>query len=109
MITLKTLPQATKEEVFEQVKNHLLKQNERSLYEESCKYKSGELKCAAGCLIADDEYNKVREGLTWNDLVRDGVAPETHQKLIYDLQLIHDEYYPHEWKEQLDKIDLNDY
>ena len=61
MITLKTLPQATAQEVFDQVTQHLLKQGKAARSGTgACRYRvetRGEiLKCAAGCLIADDEY-----------------------------------------------------
>ena len=110
MITLKTLPLATKEEVFDQVKEHLLKQNIKSLGRYSCKYKSDTgLQCAAGCLIGDDEYEPEMEGEGWDDLVRDGSVPDNHQRLIRDLQVIHDKYEPEDWKEKLDELDLNNY
>ena len=66
-ITLKTLEQATAQEVFDQVAEHMLTQYELSMLNDTCVYRgySG-LKCAAGCLIGDDEYNnELMEGFTW--------------------------------------------
>ena len=66
MITLKTLGKATAQEVFDQVATHLLTQNERSLDGASCSYRNCDgLKCAAGCLISDDEYDNQMEGIDW--------------------------------------------
>lgn len=75
MITLKNLHEATQQEIFNQVGRHLLTQNARSTgippktvarwdsqIAQSCLYRSGDLKCAAGCLIADDEYKPEFEG-----------------------------------------------
>lgn len=61
MIALKTLAQVTDQEVFDQVKTHLLSQKVKSMsrtLEDTCAYRSANsLKCAAGCLIGDDEYD----------------------------------------------------
>ena len=67
MITLKTLPQATAQEVFDQVAKHLLTQMKKSVAKRAaesasdskdyCMYRGFDgTKCAAGCLISDDEY-----------------------------------------------------
>jgi hypothetical protein len=61
MITLKTLGKATLQQVFDQVANHLMDQGERAATVNSsgrvtCYYRLNDLKCAAGCLIGDDEY-----------------------------------------------------
>lgn len=110
MITLKTLPQATEQEVFNQVANHLLTQMEQSSGNGGCWYRSTNssgkiLKCAAGCLIADEEYiermDNNSDETTWQYLVEEGVFPNTHDDLISNLQFIHDEYEPHEWEEEL--------
>ena len=102
MITLKTLPTATAQEVFDHIANHLLTQNQRSLNPDSpfsCVYRSPQgLKCAAGCLIADDEYKPEMETYRWHCLIEDGLVPVEHSGLICDLQDIHDfdlvEYWP---------------
>lgn len=96
-ITLKTLGQATAQEVFDQVATHLLTQNKRSMLKfdaDICAYRGDDgLKCAAGCLISDDEYNKeLMEGFTWADMLdrlAAGVSTK-HNKLISKLQHIHD-------------------
>lgn len=95
MITLNTLKDATAQEVFDQVAEHLLTQNRTSFDGQSCKYRivlenKDILKCAAGCLIGDDEYNPDFEGRTWKRLVSLGLVPLAHAELIKDLQKVHD-------------------
>lgn len=97
MITLKTLPHATAQEVFDQVINHLAQQKEKSEagYASTCLYRHEKsdgtiLKCAAGCLISDDEYNSFFEKKRWSHLVIIKMVPEDHQHLITGLQKAHD-------------------
>lgn len=101
MITLKTLASATAQEVFDQVAQHLLSQGQRSWSGSLCMYRHGNLRCAAGCLIGDDEYSMDFEELLWTSLVRDGIAPEEHKHLIRCLQRTHDTFGAHEWREKL--------
>lgn len=100
-ITLATLKDATDQQVFDQVVNHLRKQGKRAYdyVNEACAYRvmssDGEvLKCAAGCLIGDDEYTPEMdnndEGTSWVQLVERGQAPAFHRELIRQLQNIHD-------------------
>ena len=111
MITLETLTDATAQEVFDQVKNHLLEQNESALENDKCKYHYNGLKCAAGCLIADDEYDPIIENRDWADLVDMEYAPTAHVTLIMDLQDIHDNCLINLWKTGLKEVarqhDLN--
>ena len=108
MITLKTLPQATAQEVFDQMKNHLIKQNKKSMVldpndnRELCSYRGdGGLQCAAGCLIADDEYNPEWEHTAWCSLTKQKKVPNKHEKMINKLQSIHDLYQPNQWQQEL--------
>lgn len=111
MITLKTLPQATAQEVFDQVANHLLTQNTHSkqvdgpmcLYRSKSEKDGSTLKCAAGCLIADDEYLTIFEAVNWSDVVKDNpkIVPDTHSDLIRSLQIVHDSHVPSRWKNRL--------
>lgn len=103
MITLKTLKEATKQQVFEQVAKHLLTQYQRSINEFGyCMYRGQNgCKCAAGCLIADDEYMEYFEDKTWNTLVVKNDFPSNHKEIIRDLQDIHDCFIVQEWKEEL--------
>lgn len=109
MITLKTLPQATAQEVFDQVTQHLLRQGKAAKSATgACCYRvevQGEvLKCAAGCLIADDEYNSKFEGDTWGTLVRLHVITGYHEELITSLQKVHDTCLVNEWPERLRQL-----
>ena len=110
MITLKTLPQATAQEVFDQITQHLLKQGKAArLGTGACRYRvetQGEiLKCAAGCLIADDEYAEDSlEGRSWGLLVSNRTVPKKHCELIKSLQNVHDTCFMHEWPMQFERL-----
>lgn len=104
MITLKTLPQATAQEVFDHVAAHLLKQNQKAINLDGlCMYRTPSgLKCAAGCLIGDDEYTSEFEGESWSVLAEDQrLVPDNHFDLIFALQGIHDLDDPSIWQEKL--------
>ena len=96
MITLKTLPQATAQEVFDQVATHLLKQRvaSRNFATEMCAYRGAKgRKCAAGCLVSDEEYSTEMENLAWDQInypKRKFTVPQEHMKLITALQVVHD-------------------
>ena len=105
IVTLANLHEATAQQVFDQVKNHLLTQNERSLNGISCRYREGEgLKCAAGCLMTDSEYRLVFEEKEWEVLISFGWVPDNHGELISDLQNIHDNDPILYWKEALQEL-----
>ena len=110
MITLATLPQATAQEVFDQVATHLLTQMRKS---EGASEPGGALwclyrgpngtKCAAGCLMSDEEYhNLIDHGVEWIVLVYAGAVPNHHRTLISRLQQVHDCYPPNQWHEKLE-------
>jgi hypothetical protein len=108
-ITLATLPQATPQQVFDQVVEHLLRQGKKSKTHIGstcfCSYRGeGNTKCAAGCLIADHEYTVDFEGERWQGLLHRGFVTEEHKYLIYSLQLVHDYYPVHEWPDKLRDI-----
>lgn len=108
MITLATLPQATAQQVYDQVKVHLLKQGKRSIHKQNdllCMYRGASgSKCAAGCLIGDGEYTPKLEERTWPELVADGKVPASHTDLISDLQGVHDTVSPPAWESCLIKV-----
>lgn len=102
MLSLKTLPQATAQEVFDHVAKHLLTQKRRAINRDfSCRYRLRNLRCAAGCLIADDEYKESFEGWGWDVLVEENKAPKKHIGLITSLQSVHDECPPKSWYQEL--------
>lgn len=109
MITLKTLSEATEQEVFDQVAKHLLTQKTKSVVcpesNNNCKYRGYDgLKCAAGCLIADDEYNPLMEGQNWRGLVDKGYVDNQHTILIQELQNTHDLHRVCTWESELKLI-----
>lgn len=100
MITLKTLATASPQQVYDQIVNHLRKQGEKSFEDEICQYRtSNGLKCAAGCLIADDEYSSEFEGCIWTDLIDQMNIESAHSTLISELQVVHDLMKVENWEE----------
>lgn len=98
----------TEQEVFDIVAAHMLKQNKRSISHiqskgfVGCAYRGDNgLKCAAGCLIPDEIYNRNFESIAWRLLVVNHRFPHDHARLITDLQYIHDNYEPKNWRKQL--------
>ncbi|MCI0558902.1 MAG: hypothetical protein MN733_10435 [Nitrososphaera sp.] len=110
MITLKTLSSATPQQIFNQVASHLLRQNRQSLSPRlEYSYRGvGWLKCSAGCLMADSEYDPSWERKTWNYLIELGVVSTQHSDLIRALQLVHDSRSPDRWRESLEQV-ANEY
>lgn len=121
-ITLATLPYSTAQEVFDQVASHLLTQNAKSVARlgdgYACAYRGADgMKCAAGCLIGDDEYRPEMEGAAWCSMTKSefqypgsdpheairGLAPRDHLNLISDLQIVHDSYDVPDWRRLLAK------
>lgn len=114
-ITLATLPNATAQQVFDQVARHLLTQKKASKAGDGfgCEYRNADgLKCAAGCLIGDDEYAdefdhpKDATSTSWASLIRKGCVPGTHEPLIVALQEVHDSYDTSEWRDALCEVAL---
>lgn len=106
MITLATLKDATAQQVFDQIVDHLRKQGRKSRNESSgsCLYRYGDLKCAAGCLISDDEYSTELEFTTWTDLCEEGKAPGYHRTLIKRMQEIHDQSSEELWEDRFEGL-----
>lgn len=109
MITLATLHLASAQEVFDQSKNHLLKQMKRSTKDNgNCLYRNPlGLMCAAGCFISEGEYKIEMDAPAqsdWQNLVSLGLVPKNHSYLITTLQQIHDSFMPAEWEEELIKL-----
>ena len=115
MISLKTLDDASAQDVFNHIVNHLLVQKEKSVNSGGdCMYRGlNGLKCAAGCIIADDEYGPEMEYKTWYNLMDEGtfyigndefVLTTEHSDLIHDLQTVHDRHEPDEWEELLRSV-----
>ena len=108
IVTLKNLNEATAQQVFDQAVDHLRKQGVQCAeVDGTCLYRNGELKCAAGALIADDEYLPQMDrqegdyGTGWVSLIQRGLVPDTeHTDLIVGLQSAHDDYKgPEHWEQ----------
>lgn len=92
----------TAQEVFDKVYNHLMTQMKICTDKFNCLYRGEDgLKCAAGCLIPDEYYKEEMEEKAWEQLVTKGMVPSDHEKLISDLQCVHDYATPDKWKEAL--------
>lgn len=94
MVTLKTLVKSTPQQIFDQVANHLYEQAKQSVGDNGCMYRGpNNLKCAAGCLISDEEYKKKfdgPDGVNWEDMIERKYVPKKHGRLIASLQENHD-------------------
>lgn len=77
----------------------------------TCMYRNAAgLKCAVGCLIADDEYLEGWEGVGWVKLServkkdREIDFERAHESLLIDLQGVHDSYDPELWLYRLKHV-----
>lgn len=104
----------TRREVFEKVKAHLLSQNGRSRNGlGDCLYRGpGDMKCAVGCLIANEHYNLGLENkLVFDSEVRASLeksgVPTDHCtiNMLSALQVCHDDEEVNDWPEYLDAIE----
>lgn len=86
----------TKQQLFDRVASHLIRQNVRSVTEDgTCMYRGPNgLRCAIGCLIPDEKYHEDFEESTVSseDRIRKaaGVRRGDELFLAQDLQFIHD-------------------
>ncbi len=109
----------TKQQIFNKVSTHLLKQGKKAVTGGSCRYKHGKLKCSIGCLIPEERYKPQLEGqglVPDNDDVEYSVMDalkgiirktETTLSLLFDLQEVHDEWLPRSWKGELIHVAKN--
>lgn len=105
MISLKNLKDATAQAVFDQIVNHLRAQGEPCKDDLCvCYYRREGKSCAAGCLIADDEYKKEYEGRGWDSLANESKVTKEHKDLIYAMQKIHDCYPVREWEKSFEDV-----
>ena len=111
----------TLQTVFDTVSSHLLAQNKRSRDKDDlgCVYRGvGGLKCAVGCLIADEHYTPKLEDVPvvaprveaalWKSIDPQGLMPPEERApliaLLGKLQRIHDLYQPQHWPERLNAL-----
>lgn len=114
-ITLKTLNDHTLLEIFNEVREHLLFQNAKSLAGVNdllCVYKNPEgLNCAVGCLIPDEDYVLEMDRGTYAFLEKfiGTYYPYIDLKgdrfrLLQNLQTIHDQSSVEEWETELNTL-----
>lgn len=112
----------TKQEIFEKIATHLLTQNKKSMTTfpitkvrdgQICAYRGdNNTKCAVGLLIPDEIYNENMEKKNVQELLEEFPLALSHLKLeeddkriflLIDMQSIHDNIEPYEWKSSLQK------
>lgn len=106
-LSLSTLSEATEQEVFDHVARHLLRQGHKAFVNSVgvvYRNQSNGDACALGCLMNDQEYQPTFEALSWPMLVSAGLVPGAHWKLMYALQVLHDEIPTDEWKTRLARL-----
>lgn len=104
-VTLANLAEVSAQDVFNQVAQHLLDQRQQCTDTVGmCRYRYGNMMCAAGCLMTDDEYSPAFECCSWHGLMVAGKVPKVHENLIQDLQELHDDCQPEDWPKRLELI-----
>lgn len=116
MITISTLHQHTAQQVFDQIATHLLKQGKRSMgpvtrehggssYDTvKCVYRGPDgVKCAAGAIIGDHEYEPSMEGAGWYHIAQ-AKDVYAHENIIMRMQTVHDTVEPHDWRQRLSAL-----
>jgi len=104
--------------IFNRVKKHLLKQNEKAMVDTltGCKYRvpNSKLKCGVGCLIKKKYYSEILEGNTPDDIRVIGAVcaslglndkSPVLESFLYDMQKIHDKSAVTNWKPLLKKYE----
>lgn len=100
----------TEQQVFDKIVEHLRKQGAKSLMGSDdtalkCAYRGNDNRmCAAGCLIPDDEYSPEIESWVWANLAKNGIVPNNHAHLIWDLQNVHDLWPTEDWERKFHTI-----
>jgi hypothetical protein len=107
----------TRREVFDKVKEHLLAQGRRAQASGAglnCAYRNEEgLKCAVGCLIADEHYGSFLEGRALVGgascvvaaALRKSGAQEDAFPMLIRLQQLHDNQLVETWGSELETIE----
>lgn len=109
----------TDRDVFNHVRDHLLEQNQQSMYQSGgCVYRgSNGLSCAIGCLIADEHYDEdIMEDQPVSDtdvmLGIDLSNPEWNtpsrrraRAMLFFLQKVHDYLTPYTWESDLNYLE----
>lgn len=112
----------TNQEIFTQVADHLMEQDQRAWDATTSAYAyrtADGLRSAVGCLIPDELYHEDLEGITICDIIRPGSGAELLtstllasgipatvevRDLLIDLTFIHDHREPIMWPDDLSKL-----
>ena len=110
----------TRQELFTKVATHLLTQNAKSLMPGTsaddgvCAYRGEKgLMCAVGCLIPDSLYQPTLEkkavtALCIKDVLAEAGVDHGDNRLLYNLQYIHDCSRVNLWRERLNHLAKED-
>lgn len=102
----------TRQEMFDIVAVHLIRQREKSKNQFGCAYRGHDgCKCGVGALIADEDYDSSLEGVSVGQdssttdsqlrVVRAARCPREDRNFLGDLQIVHDTYDVEQWPEKL--------
>lgn len=104
------------QEIFDKVYEHLRSQNKKAVNSSSntgfyCKYRSKDgLKCAVGCLIDDEDYDSMMEGIPASQLLTEFAWKPSINRiasnpaLLEELQRVHDGSAPSLWPRRLAQV-----
>ena len=102
-ITLETLEACEAQELFDQIVEHLLKQNKRSVnaQNEPAYYGLDGCKCPVGSLIPEDKYQKDFEGKGFYYVLLKLSLPRAYEWMMDRFEDIHYESPPEQWGDEL--------
>lgn len=111
-MTIQEINNKSFQEIFDFVANHLLTQNAKAIRRVSntCLYRCGDLKCAVGALISDEDYkysfemNNLRVLADKEEKTIFSDIEESRLAFLIHLQAIHDDYVIEEWPEKLSAL-----
>jgi hypothetical protein len=100
------------QEIFDFIAEHLLTQNAKAIEGSgTCLYRCGDLKCAVGALISDEDYdcNFEMQSLRILSSKKETIfnhIEESRLEFLIHLQTIHDDFLIKEWLEELSILGL---
>jgi hypothetical protein len=98
-----------RQEIFTKVKTHLLTQNKKCVDDKGDpRLRNQNNKCAASCLIPDNDYSEKMEPCHFWNFFRDSGYSQKELDLIQELVCIHDSQNPITWKNQLKDLAENE-
>lgn len=100
MNTIPTGLKLTPQVAFDFIVAHLRKQGRKALQDDRCVYRATDgAKCAAGCLIPDDKYNSLIEGISASSVCeRLKLGWDRAIEVIFAMQGVHDTLEVNEWE-----------